>query len=149
FKAVLRIAELQAKDREIGQAASIAARNGMIAGRVARIAPVDSQGTVTVEVTLEGPLPQGARPDLSIEGSIEIERLKDVLSVQRPAGAQPEAAYSLFKLSEGGEIALRERVDLGRTSIGTIEVRGGLREGDRVILSDMSRWDGTDRIKLR
>ncbi len=144
-----REAELQAKDLQIGQAASIDTHNGMVAGRVARIAPAASQGTVTVEVTLEGPLPQGARPDLSIEGSIEIERLKDVLSVQRPAGAQPEAAYSLFKLNEGGEIALRERVDLGRTSIGTIEVRGGLREGDRVILSDMSRWDGTDRIKLR
>ena len=149
LKAVLRIPELQAKALQVGQATSIDTHNGLIAGRVARIAPAASQGTVTVEVSLEGPLPQGARPDLSIEGSIEIERLKDVLSVQRPAGAQPEAAYSLFKLSEGGEAAARERVELGRSSIGTIEVRGGLREGDQVILSDMSRWDGTDRIKLR
>jgi HlyD family secretion protein len=149
LKAVLRIPETQAKDVSIGQAASIDTRSGVVAGRVARIAPAASQGTVTVEVTLEGALPKGARPDLSIEGTIEVERLTDVLSVERPAGAQPEAVASLFKLSEGGEAALRERVELGRASVGTIEVRGGLREGDRVILSDMSRWDGVDRIKLR
>ncbi|WP_235880380.1 efflux RND transporter periplasmic adaptor subunit [Polyangium aurulentum] len=149
LEAVLRIPEIQAKDLQIGQAASIDTHNGVVAGRVARIAPAASQGTVTVEVTLDGALPQGARPDLSVEGTIEVERLKDVLSVERPAGAQPEAVYSLFKLDQGGEGALRERVELGRASVGTIEVRGGLREGDRVILSDMSRWDGVDRIKLR
>jgi len=149
LKAVLRIPELQAKDLQVGQAASIDTHNGVIPGRVARVAPAASQGTVTVEVTLDGALPQGARPDLSIEGTIELERLKDVLSVERPAGAQPEAIYNLFRLSEGGEAALRERVELGRASVGTIEVRGGLREGDRVILSDMSRWDGVDRIELR
>jgi multidrug resistance efflux pump len=149
LKAVLRIPELQAKDLQIGQAASIDTHNGVSAGRVARIAPAAHQGTVTVEVTLDGPLPQGARPDLSVEGTIEIERLKDVLSVERPAGAQPDAPYSLFKLVEGGDAARRERVELGRTSVGTIEVRAGLREGDRVILSDMARWDGVDRIKLR
>jgi len=149
LKAVLRIPELQAKDLQVGQAGSIDTHNGVIPGRVARVAPAASQGTVTVEVTLDGALPQGARPDLSIEGTIEIERLKDVLSVERPAGAQPEAIYGLFKLSEGGAAALRERVELGRASVGTIEVRGGLREGDRVILSDMSRWDGVDRIELR
>jgi multidrug resistance efflux pump len=152
LKAVLRISELQAKDLQVGQTASIDTHNGVIAGRVSRIAPAASQGTVTVEVTLadEGrELPQGARPDLSVEGTIEVERMRDVLSVERPAGAPPEAAYSLFKLSEGGEEALRERVELGRASVGIIEVRGGLREGDRVILSDMARWDGIDRIKLR
>jgi hypothetical protein len=116
---------------------------------VARIAPAANQGTVTVEVTLDGALPQGARPDLSVEGTIEVERLKDVLSVERPAGVQPEATTSLFKLGEGGEAALRERVELGRASVSAIEVRGGLREGDRVILSDMSRWDGVDRVRLR
>ena len=149
LKAVLRIPEIQAKDLQIGQAASIDTHNGFVAGRVARIAPAASQGTVTVEVTLDGALPQGARPDLSVEGAIEVERLEDVLSVERPAGAQPEAVYSLFKLNEGGEGALRERVELGRASVGIIEVRGGLREGDRVILSDVSRWDGVERIKLR
>ena len=149
LKAVLRIPELQAKDLQIGQAASIDTHNGVASGRVARIAPAASQGTVTVEVTIDGELPQGSRPDLSVEGTIEIERLKDVLSVERPAGSQPEAAVTLFKLIEGGDVALRERVELGRASVGTIEVRGGLREGDRVILSDMSRWDGVDRIKLR
>ncbi|HZF50429.1 MAG TPA: HlyD family efflux transporter periplasmic adaptor subunit [Polyangiaceae bacterium] len=149
LKAVLRIPELQAKDLHLGQAATIDTRNGVVAGKVARIAPAAYQGTVTVEVTLEGDLPQGARPDLSVDGVIEVERLKDVLSVERPSGAQPEAPYSLFKLGEGGEVALRERVELGRASVGIIEVRGGLREGDRVILSDMSRWDGIDRIKLR
>lgn len=149
LKAVLRVPELQAKDLQVGQPASIDTHNGLIPGRVARIAPAASQGTVTVEVTLDGQLPQGARPDLSVEGTIEIERLKDVLSVERPAGAQPEAMYSLFKLIEGGDAALRERVELGRASVGTIEVRGGLREGDRVILSDMSRWDGVDRVRLK
>jgi hypothetical protein len=149
LKAVLRIPEIQAKDLQIGQAASIDTHNGLVAGRVARIAPAASQGTVTVEVTLDGALPQGARPDLSVEGTIEVERLKDVLSVERPAGVQPEATTSLFKLGEGGEAALRERVELGRASVSAIEVRGGLREGDRVILSDMSRWDGVDRVRLR
>ncbi|MDI1482677.1 HlyD family efflux transporter periplasmic adaptor subunit [Polyangium sp. y55x31] len=149
LKAVLRIPELQAKDLQIGQAATIDTHNGLAKGHVARIAPAANQGTVTVEVTIDGELPQGSRPDLSIEGTIEIERLKDVLSVERPAGAQPEGGVSLFKVIDGGEVALRERVELGRASVGTIEVRGGLREGDRVILSDMSRWDGIDRIKLR
>ncbi|MDI3289617.1 HlyD family efflux transporter periplasmic adaptor subunit [Polyangium sp. 15x6] len=149
LKAVLRIPELQAKDLQIGQAASIDTHNGLAKGRVARIAPAAHQGTVTVEVTIDGELPQGSRPDLSVEGTIEIERLKDVLSVERPAGAQPEGAVSLFKVIDGDEVALRERVELGRASVGTIEVRGGLRQGDRVILSDMSRWDGIDRIKLR
>lgn len=152
LKAVLRVPELQAKDLQVGQTASIDTHNGLVPGRVARIAPAASQGTVTVEVTLADDgrqLPQGARPDLSVEGTIEIERLKDVLSVERPAGAQPEAMYSLFKLIEGGDAALRERVELGRASVGIIEVRGGLREGDRVILSDMSRWDGVDRVRLK
>jgi hypothetical protein len=150
LKAVLRIPELQAKDLHLGQAATIDTRNGVVAGKVARIAPAATQGTVTVEVTLDGEqLPPGARPDLLVDGVIEVERLKDVLSVERPSGAQAEAPYSLFKLGEGGEVALRERVELGRASVGIIEVRGGLREGDRVILSDMSRWDGIDRIKLR
>jgi multidrug resistance efflux pump len=149
LKAVLRIPELQAKDIHVGQSASIDTRNGVAPGRVARIAPAASQGTVTVEITMEGDLPAGARPDLSVDGVIEIERLNDVLSVERPAGAQAEAPFRLFKLTEGGEVAVRERVELGRASVGTIEVRGGLREGDRVILSDMSRWDGVDRIKVR
>lgn len=149
LKAVLRVPELLAKDLQPGQPASIDTHNGVVAGRLARVAPAATQGAVIVEVTIEGALPQGARPDLSIDGTIEIERLRDVLSVERPAGAQPEVACSLFKLSEGGDSALRERVELGRASVATIEVRGGLREGDRVVLSDTSRWDGLDRIRLR
>lgn len=152
LKAVLRIPELQAKDLQIGQAAAIDTHSGVIAGRVARIATAASQGSVTVEVTFDASgaaLPPGARPDLSVDGTIEVERLKDVLSMERPAGAQPEGLANLFKLSEGDAVAQRQRVELGRASVGTIEVRGGLREGDRVVLSDMSRWDGIDRLKVR
>jgi HlyD family secretion protein len=148
LKAVLRIPELQAKDLQIGQSVSIDTRNGLIAGQVARIAPAANQGTVTVEVRLDGELPRGARPDLSIEGTIEIERLPDVLLIERPAGAQPEAVYNLFKFGEKDDFAIRTRVEFGRSSVGTIEVRAGLRQGEQVILSDMTRWDGIDRVKL-
>jgi hypothetical protein len=149
LKAVLRIAEIQAKDVALGQRAEIDTRNGVIPGKVARIAPAASQGTVTVEVALEDPLPAGALPDLTVDGTIELERLGEVLYVDRPAGAQPEAPFGLFKLAADGASAARTTADLGRTSVTTIEVRRGLNEGDRVILSDMSRWDAEGRVTIQ
>jgi HlyD family secretion protein len=148
LKAEVRIPETQAKDVRLGLPASIDTRNGVVAGRVARIDPAVQAGTVTVDVTLTGPLPPGARPDLSVEGVIELERLDDVLYVGRPAFAQPDASARLFKLGDDDE-ATRVEVRLGKTSVRTVEVRGGLREGDRVVLSDMSQWDGAERIRLR
>ncbi|MFQ5738641.1 MAG: efflux RND transporter periplasmic adaptor subunit [Acidobacteriota bacterium] len=146
--AELRIPETQAKDITVGQAASIDARNGIIPGQVIRIDPAVREGTVTVDVSLGRPLPPWARPDLSVDGTIEIERLEDVLYVGRPAHGQSDSLISLFKLVREGEEAVRVQVRLGRSSVNTIEVLEGLREDDRVILSDMSRWDGEDRIRL-
>ncbi len=146
--AELRIAETQAKDITIGQKASIDARNGIIEGTVARIDPAVREGTVTVDVDLTGPLPPWARPDLSVDGTIEIERLEDVLYVGRPAHGQSESLISLFKLVKEGSEAVRVQVKLGRSSVNTIEVREGLQNGDKVILSDMSRYDKSDRVRL-
>ncbi len=146
LKAEVRINETQAKDVQIGQVAEIDTRNGTIAGKVARIDPAVQQGTVTVDVTLEGELPKGARPDLSIDGTIELERLVDVLYVQRPAYGQANSTIGLFKLAEDG-IADMIKVQLGRTSVNEVEILGGLAEGDQVILSDTSQWDD-DRIRL-
>lgn len=148
LKAELKIAETQAKDIVIGQTAYIDTRNGIIPGRVSRIDPAAKEGTVTVDVHLEGELPPGARPDLSVDGTIEIERLADVLYVGRPAFGQPNSTVSMFKISEDGRAASRVQVKLGRSSVNTIEVVEGLREGDQVILSDMSAWDAVDKIRL-
>lgn len=148
LKAEVRIAETQAKDIQIGQSAAIDTRNGIIPGHVMRIDPAVRNGTVTVDVALDGPLPKGARPDLSVDGTIEIERLDDVIYVGRPAFGQERSLVGLFKLVEGGNDAVRVQVRLGRSSVNTIEIVDGLQPGDRVILSDMSAWDAHDRIRL-
>jgi HlyD family secretion protein len=148
LKAELRIAETQAKDIEVGQKAVIDTRNGLIDGKVIRIDPSVREGTVTVDVALVGELPKGARPDLSVDGTIELERLHDVLYVGRPAYGQAESTIGLFKLLDDGETAVRAQVKLGRSSVNTIEVIQGLAEGDEVILSDTSAWDAYDRIRL-
>lgn len=148
LKAQLKIAETQAKDIQIGQKASIDTHNGIIPGTVSRIDPAVQNGTVTVDVALQGALPAGARPDLSVDGTIEIENLSDVTYVGRPAFGQPNSTVSLFKLVDGGKEAVRVQVKLGKSSVNTIEILGGLNIGDEVILSDMSRWDGFDRVRL-
>ena len=149
LKAELRIAETQAKDLAIGQVASVDTRTGIIPGKVIRIDPSAQNGTVTVDVALEGELPKGARPDLSVDGTIELERLDNVLSVGRPAFGQEQSTVGLFKLDAATGEASRAQVQLGRSSVNTIEILGGLKEGDQVVLSDMSAWDQFDRIRLR
>jgi HlyD family secretion protein len=149
LKAELRIAETQARDLTIGQIAQVDTRNGFIPGKVIRIDPAAVNGTVTVDVALEGALPRGARPDLSVDGTIELERLDNVLSVGRPAFGQEQSTVGLFKLNPATGEAMRAQVQLGRSSVNTIEVLGGLGEGDQVVLSDMSAWDQFDRIRLR
>jgi HlyD family secretion protein len=148
LKAQLRIPETQAKDILIGQTAEIDTRNGIIPGRVSRIDPAVQDGTVAVDVKLEGELPRGARPDLSVDGTIELERLSDVVYVGRPAFGQPNTRVSLFKLVKDGKEAVRVQVRLGRTSVNEIEILEGLSVGDQVILSDMSAQDAYDRIRL-
>jgi HlyD family secretion protein len=149
LKAELKIAETQAKDIQIGQSASIDTRNGVAEGRVVRIDPSVQNGTVTVDVVVSGPLPKGARPDLSVDGTIELERLPDVIYVGRPAFGQEQSSVGLFKLDADGNGATRAQVKLGRSSVNTVEVLSGLGLGDRVILSDMSAWDQFDRVRLR
>jgi HlyD family secretion protein len=148
LKAELRIAETQARDLTIGQIAAVDTRNGIIPGKVIRIDPAAQNGTVTVDVALEGELPRGARPDLSVDGTIELERLENVLFVGRPAFGQEQSTVGLFKLDATGE-ASRAQVQLGRSSVNTIEILNGLAEGDQVVLSDMSAWDQFERIRLR
>ena len=148
LKAELRIAETQAKDIQIGQPAEIDTRNGVIPGHVVRIDPAVENGTVTVDVTLDGPLPKGARPDLTVDGTIELDRLDDVIYVGRPVFGQENSVVSLFRLDVEGDEAQRVTVGLGRASVNTIEVREGLTPGDRVVLSDMSAWDAFDRVRL-
>jgi len=149
LKAVLRIPETQAKDVQIGQPTSIDTRNGLISGHVMRIEPNAQNGTVGVDVSLEGELPKGARPDLSVDGTIEIERLKDVLYVGRPAYGQAESTVGIFRLTNDGKEASRVNVKLGRSSVNTIEVVQGLSPGDKVIVSDMSAWDSHDKVRIR
>jgi HlyD family secretion protein len=148
LKAELRIAETQAKDIQLGQPASIDTRNGVVAGTVSRIDPAVQNGTVTVDVAITGELPRGARPDLSVDGTIELERLPDVLFVGRPAFGQEQSAVGLFKVQPDGE-ASRVQVTLGRSSVNTIEVVSGLDVGDQVVLSDMSTWDAFDRVRMK
>lgn len=148
LKAVLQIAETQMKDVRIGLDATIDTRNGLIPGRVTRIDPAAQNGTVGVDVTLLGPLPEGARPELSVDGTIEIERLADVVYVDRPVSGEPNTTIGLFKIDPDGKGATRVNVKLGRASVNTIEVLDGLKVGDRVILSDMSQYDSYSRIRL-
>ena len=149
LKAELRIAETQAKDLTIGQRAQVDTRNGIIEGKVIRIDPAAQQGTVTVDVELAGELPRGARPDLSVDGTIELERLDNVLFVGRPAFGQEQSTVGLFKVDANTGEAERAQVQLGRSSVNTIEILGGLAENDQVVLSDMSAWDQFPRIRLR
>jgi len=149
LKAQLKIAETQAKDIEIGQKASIDTHNGLIAGHVMRIDPSVVNGTRTVDVKLDGQLPPGAVPDLSVEGTIEIERLADVLYVGRPVHGDADSTVGLFKLVDGGKEAVRTPVELGRVSVNSVEIRKGLQVGDEVILSDMSASDNVDRVELK
>jgi len=148
LKAVLRIPETQARDIAIGQNARIDTRNGIIDGQVMRIDPAVQNGTVTVDVRLISELPRGARPDLSVDGTIQIEYLSDVLYVSRPAYGQANSTVGMFKLQDNGE-AVRVNVRLGRSSVSTIEVVDGLVEGDLVVVSDMSRWDRFDRVRIQ
>ena len=148
LKAELKINETEAKDIVTGQPASIDTRNGIIQGKVSRIDPTAINGNVTVDVKLAGALPAGARPDLSVDGTIELERLNDVVYMGRPTNGQPNGTLSIFKITPDGQYANRVQVKLGRSSVNTIEVLSGLRPGDQVILSDMSAQDGHDRIRL-
>jgi HlyD family secretion protein len=149
LKAQLKIAETQAKDIEIGQPASIDTRNGIVDGKVSRVDPSSQNGTVTVDVALEGELPKGARPDLSVDGTIELDRLADVVFVGRPAFGQEKSQITLFRLTESGDEADRVKVRLGKSSVNTVEILEGLKPGDKVILSDMSAWDAFDRVRLK
>ncbi|MGC2446662.1 MAG: HlyD family efflux transporter periplasmic adaptor subunit [Candidatus Sulfotelmatobacter sp.] len=147
--AELKIAETQARDVQIGEPAQVDTHNGVIAGSVMRVDPAVQNGTVTVDVKLTGELPRGARPDLSVDGTIDLERLDNVLYVGRPAFGQENSTISLFKLDANGHDATRVPVKVGRASVNSIQVIEGLKEGDTVVLSDMSRWDNTDRIRLQ
>ena len=149
LKAELRIAETQAKDIEIGQVAQVDTRNGIIPGRVSRKDPAAVNGTVTVDVALTGALPRGAVPDLSVDGTVELERLENVLYVGRPAFGQEQSTVGLFKVVNQSGDAERMQVKLGRSSVNTIEILAGLNVGDPVVLSDMSAWDAFERIRLR
>ena len=147
--AELKVAETQARDVQIGEPASVDTHNGVIAGSVMRVDPGVQNGTVTVDVKLVGELPKGARPDLSVDGTIDLERLDNVLYVGRPAFGQENSTISLFRLDGDGRDATRVPVKVGRASVNSIQVIEGLHEGDTVVLSDMSRWDNTDRIRLQ
>ena len=149
LKAQLKIPETQAKDVMIGQTAAVDTRNGIIAGRVSRIDPAVQNGTVTVDVALAGELPKGARPDLSVDGTIELERLDDILYVGRPTYGQEQSVIRLFRLDADGVTCTRTTVSIGKTSVNTVEVKSGLKQGDQVILSDMSQYDAFDRIRLK
>src|SRR5579884_2130361 len=146
--AELKIAETQARDVQIGQPSVVDTHNGTVSGEVMRVDPAVQNGTVTVEVKLTGELPKGARPDLSVDGTIDLERLENVLYVGRPAFGQENSTVSLFKLDPDGKGAVRVPVKVGRASVNSIQVIEGLNQGDTVILSDMSRYDNTDRIRL-
>ena len=149
LKAQVKIAETQTRDIAIGQSASIDTRNGIIPGHVSRVDPASENGTVTVDVALDGPLPRGARPDLSVDGTIQLDRLEDALFVGRPVNGQAESTISLFKVIEGGKGAVRVPVKLGRSSVSSIEILDGLRVGDQVILSDMPQYDRHDQVRLK
>jgi len=148
LKAEIKIAETQAKDIQIGEKATIDTRNGVVTGHVTRVDPAVEQGTVKVDAQIDGELPRGARPDLTIDGTIELERLDDVIYVGRPAFGQENNTVSIFKLVSGSSEAVRTPVKLGRSSVNSIEIVNGLQPGDQVILSDTSTWDAHERIRL-
>jgi HlyD family secretion protein len=148
LKAELRIAETQTKDIRIGQYAEVDTRNGIVKGKVSRIDPSSVGGTVGVDVIMDGPLPPGSRPDLSVDGTIQLERLDNITYVGRPAFGQENSTVTIFKVQPNGE-ALATKVKLGRASVNTIEVIEGLNPGDQVILSDMSQFDAFDRVQLK
>lgn len=149
LKAEIKIPETQAKDVQVGQKVSVDTRNGIVNGRVSRVDPSVNSGTVTVDVTLEGSLPRGARPDLSVGGTIELETVSDVLYVGRPVQGQAESKIGLFRVIDNGKEAVRIPVKLGRNSVNYIEVCDGLTAGDQVILSDMAQWDEYERLRLK
>jgi HlyD family secretion protein len=149
LKAEVRVAETQAKDIEIGQPASVDTRNGVVEGRVTRIDPSVQNGTVMVDVAMLGPLPAGARPDLTVDGTIELERLTDVTYVGRPAYGAEQSVTGIYRLDADGTYATRTNVRLGRGSVSSVEILAGLAAGDRVILSDMSQWAEAHRIRLK
>jgi HlyD family secretion protein len=149
LKAVIRIPETQAPGLAIGQKASVDVRTGLVPGHVIRIDPAAQEGTVTVDLALDGALPAGARPDISVDATITIERLNDVLFTGRPVYGQPNTTIGMFKLVEGGRYAVRIPVKIGRTSVSAVEIVQGLAEGDSVVLSDMSRYDNVERVKLK
>lgn len=149
LKAVVRVPETQARDVQIGQVASVDTRNGLVAGRVVRIDPSVQNATVGVDIALDGALPRGARPDLSVDATIELERLADVLYVGRPAQGQPEGRITLFRMDPDGTHATRVNVRLGRASVNAVEILEGLQAGDHVVLSDTSAWDNADRIQVK
>jgi HlyD family secretion protein len=148
LKAQIKITETEAKDIALGQPAEIDTRNGVIPGRVSRIDPAAVNGTVMVDVALTGALPPGARPDLSVDGNVDLERLNNVVYVGRPAAGQPNSTVTLFRIDPDGKTATRTTVKLGRASVNAIEVLDGLKPGDKVILSDMSSMDSHNRIRL-
>lgn len=148
LKAQIKIAETQAKDIQTGQKSVIDTRNGVVDGHVIRVDPAVEQGTVTVDVAIDGAMPKGARPDLSVDGTIELERLNDVIYVGRPAFGQENNTVGIFKLVRGSNEAVRTPVKLGKSSVNTIEILNGLQPGDQVILSDTSAWDSHERIRL-
>jgi HlyD family secretion protein len=149
LKAVIRVPETQARDIAVGQKATVDTRTGVVPGRVMRIDPASTQGTVTVEVAIEGELPRGARADMSVDGTIELERLPNVMYVGRPAYGSAESTVGLFKMTKDSTEATSVPVKLGRTSVNTVEVINGLEVGDRVIISDMSQWDNVQRIRIK
>jgi len=148
LKAELKIAETQVKDIQIGQKSQIDTRNGIIPGHVSRMDPAAQQGTFTVDVALDGELPAGARPDLTVDGTIELERLDDVIYISRPAFGQAQSTIKMFKLDDDGKTATRVQVKLGRSSVSAVEILEGLQPGDRVIISDTSSMDAFDHIRL-
>jgi HlyD family secretion protein len=148
LQAELRVPETQARDVQVDQAVKVDTRNGIIKGRVVRIDPAVQAGTVQVDVELAGPIPRGARPDLSVDGTIEIERLPHTVFTGRPAYGQASSTISMFKLTDNGRSAMRVPVEIGRSSVNAVEIVKGLVPGDEVILSDISAWDDYDRIRL-
>lgn len=149
LKAVVNVQEIQARDVALGQQAAIDTRNGVVNGHVSRVDPSVENGTVAVDIAIDGPLPRGARPDLSVDATIEIERLPNALYVGRPADGSPETVVGLFRLEPGGGTAVKVPVKIGRGSASTVEIVEGLKEGDQVILSEMTRWATTDRVRIR
>jgi len=149
LKAELRVPATRARDVRPGQAVSVDTRNGIVDGTVTRVDPSVQEGSVMVEVRLDGVMPEGARPDMAVDGAIRIERLDDVLYVGRPVQSQESSTVGLYRLEPDGKHAARVKVELGRASVDVIEIVGGLQEGDRIILSETSRWDDNERIRLR